>query len=66
LLFLSLSSALLSDSERSLLDLLLLDLGGGDRDRDSERVDVLAMEGERLDDLLRFKSTPASGDGDLE
>lgn len=62
-----LPSSLLTDSERSLLDLRLLDLGGGDLERDGERDEVLGTETERVGDLFRLRAaTPASGEGDLE
>lgn len=64
----SLSSSL-RERERSRLDFLLLDLGGGDLDRDNERDEVLAVEGERLEGRLRLSAAPAapaSGEGDLE
>lgn len=62
-----LSSSLLTDGERPLLDFLLLDLGGGDLELDNEREEVLGIEAERVDDLLRLSAAaPSSGDGDLE
>lgn len=64
--FAVLSSSLLSGGVRSLLDLLLLDLGGGDLNFVSEREDVLDIEGEGVLDLLRLRAALPSGDGDLE
>lgn len=59
-------SSLLEDAERSLLDLLLLDLGGGDLDRDEERDEVLGIEAERVAGRFRLRAASTSGDGDLE
>ncbi len=62
----SASSSLLNEGERPLDDFLLRDLGGGDRDLDTERDDpVLAADGERLMGLLRLSAAASSGEADL-
>lgn len=66
-LLLTLSSPLLNEGERSLLDFLLLDLGGGDLDREREGEEELAtVDSERLVHLFRFRAAPGSGEGDLD
>ena len=65
----ALPSLLLVEGDRPLLDLLLLDLGGGDLDLDLERErdEVLDIEAEREGDLLRLSAAVLpSGDGDLD
>lgn len=66
--FLASSSSLLSENARPRLDLLRLDLGGGDLDLDNEREELLEIEcdRDRLVVRLRLSAALASGEGDLD